>query len=49
MLVLDSLVTILRGTLVNGAIVGFSMIVNFKLVHEGSNLEVFFLHILSKF
>jgi hypothetical protein len=49
MLVLDYLVTILGRTLVNGAIAGFSMIVNFKLVHEGSNLEVFFLHNLSKF
>ena len=49
MLVLNSLMTILGGTLVNRATTGFSMIVNFKLVHEGSNLEVFFLHNLSKF
>ena len=49
MSVLNSLVTILGGTLVNGAIAGFSMIVNFKLVHEGSNLEVLFLYSLSKF
>jgi hypothetical protein len=49
MLVLNSLMTILGGTLVNGAIAGFSMIVNFELVHEGSNLEVFLLHGLSKF
>ena len=49
MLVLGFLVTILGGTLVNGAIARFSMIVNFELVHEGSNLEVLFLHSLSKF
>ena len=49
MLVLGFLVTILGGTLVNGAIARFSMIVNFELVHEGSNLEVFFLYSLSKF
>ena len=49
MLVLNSLVTILGGTLVNEAIAGFSMIVNFELVHKGSNLEVLFLHNLSKF
>ena len=49
MLVLNSLVTILGSTLVNGTIAGFSMIVNFELVHEGSNLEVLFLHSLSKF
>ena len=49
MLVLNSLMTILGGTLVNGAVVGFPMIVNFELVHEGSNLEVLFLHSLNKF
>jgi DNA mismatch repair protein MutH len=49
MLVLNSLVTILGGTLVNGTIAGFSMIVDFELVHEGSNLEVLFLHNLGKF
>jgi hypothetical protein len=49
MLVLNSLMTILGGALVNGAIAGFPMIVDFELVHEGSNLEVLFLHSLSKF
>jgi hypothetical protein len=49
MLVLNSLMTILGGTLVNGAVAGFPMIVNFELVHKGSNLEVLFLHNLSKF
>ena len=49
MLVLNSLMTILGGTLVNGAIAGFPMIVNLELVHEGSNLEVLFLDSLSKF
>ena len=49
MLVLNSLITILGGALVNGAVARFPMIVKFELVHEGSNLEVLFLHSLSKF
>ena len=44
MLVLNSLMTILGGALVNGAVAGFPMIVYFELVHEGINLEVLFLH-----